>query len=365
MARRATAAAEPAEIDQDHPRLAAACIGHAAPESRFLDAFNSERLHHAWLLHGAKGVGKATFAYQAASFLLADERNEPPGMFAPPTPTSLAGSDEDAGRRRVRVGSHADLFTATPEGPGKQITAEAARNLIQSFQLTAGEGAWRVAIIDAADDLNRSAANILLKLIEEPPPRTAILIVTHNPGRLLPTIRSRCAKLPFEPLAEADVASIVRDRRPDAEDALVEEVTTLSGGLPGRALALLDGGGAEVIAGLAKVLEGRRGDGTILAEGFASAIARDPFKHGLAGETLLAWFGAAARPPDSPPPAGLTVDLERIARGASKIGPKPWLDLYGHAARRLERARAVNLDPQQTLVDILARAQALLARADA
>lgn len=365
MARRPAASAEPAEINPDHPRLAEACIGHAEPTRRFLEAFNNDRLHHAWLLQGAKGVGKATFAYQAASFLLADERSEPPGMFAPPPPTTLAGSDEDAGRRRVRAGSHADLFTATPEQPGKQITAEAARSLIQSFQLTAGEGAWRVAIIDAADDLNRAAANILLKLIEEPPPRTAMLIVTHNPGRLLPTIRSRCTRLSFDPLPEAEVAQIVRARRPEADEALVAEVVELSGGLPGRAMALLDGGGAEVIAGLAKVLEARRGEGSLLAESFAGAIARDPFKHGLAGETLLTWLGAAARPPESPPPAGLTLDLERIARGANRIGPKPWLDLYQHAAHRLERARAVNLDPQQTLVDILARAQALLARADA
>lgn len=365
MARRTTAAAQLVEIDPDHPRLADVCVGHATPTAQFLDAFNSGRLHHAWLLQGPRGVGKATFAYQAASFLLADERAEPPGMFAPTAPTTLQGSADDAGRRRVRVGSHADLFTAEPAQPGKQITVEAARGLIQAFQLTAGEGAWRVAIIDAADDLNRSAANILLKLIEEPPARTTILLVAHNPGRLLPTIRSRCARLAFDALPLSDVAAILAARRPEAEPEAAEESVALSGGLPGRALALLDGGGAEVIVGLAKTLTMRRGEGTLLAEAFAGAIAKDAFKHALAGETLLAWFGAAARPPDSAPPAGLTPDLMAIARTANSIGAKPWLDLYDHATHRLNRARAVNLDPQQTLVDILARAQALLARADA
>lgn len=366
MARRAAKAIEPDEADLDHPRRAAHCLGHDTPEARFLEAYNRGRLHHAWLLHGPKGVGKATFAYRAARFLLADEKSEAGGLFGAATPpTSLDRSADDPGCRRVIAGSHADLTTAEPEQAGRQISAEAARGLIQFFHLTAGEGAWRVAIVDAADDLHRAAANILLKLIEEPPPRTTIFLVSHNPGRLLPTIRSRCARLAFEPIPDESVARILTERRPSAATDDVAAAVRLAGGSAGRALALLDGGGADVVTALAQVLEGRRGEGTLAAEAFAQSLARDPFKRAIAGETLLAWLAAAARPTDAEAPAGLTPDLAGIAHAAASIGAKPWIELFDHAARRLERAQAVNLDPAQTLVDILARAQALLARASA
>jgi len=366
LARRAAHTAEPPPEDLDHPRRAAALFGQAASEVRFLDAYNAGRLHHAWLLHGPRGVGKATFAYRAARFLLADEKSEAGGLFgAAAQPTSLDRPADDPGCRRVVAGSHADLFTLEPDSPGRQIAAEPARALIQSFRLTAGEGAWRVAIVDAADDLNRTAANILLKLIEEPPPRALLFLVSHNPGRLLPTIRSRCARLAFEPIADGDVARILASRRPEADPEALAAAIRLAGGSAGRALALLDGGGAVTVEALGKALAGRRGEGTILAEAFAGAIARDPFQRRIAGETLVAWLAAAARPPEAPAPAGLTPELTQSAHAASALGPKPWLDLYDHAIRRLDRAEAVNLDPAQTLVDILARAQALLARAAA
>lgn len=366
MARRAAKTQPPEEENLDHPRLAATCLGQEAAEKQFLDAYNGGRLHHAWLLHGKKGVGKATFAYRAARFLLADEKSEEGGLFgAAMAPTSLDRPADDPGCRRVIAGSHADQFTVEPEKAGRQISAESARGLIQSLQLTAGEGAWRVAIIDAADDLNRSAANILLKLIEEPPPRTLLFLVSHNPGRLLPTIRSRCARLPLAPLSDEIVARILADRRPEAESDDLAAAVRLAGGSAGTGLALLDGGGAAIVQGLAVVLAARRGEGGLAADVFAGQVARNPFHHALAGETLLAWLAAAARPPGVAAVDGLTPELAAQAEAAAALGPKPWLDLYAHAAQRLERARAVNLDPTQTLVDILARVQALLTRVSA
>ncbi len=366
MARRPAKAVELDEPDLDHPRRAAVTLDHEVAEAHFLDAYNAGRLHHAWLLHGPKGVGKATFAYRAARFLLADEKEETGGLFgADAPPTSLDRSPDDPACRRVVAGSHADLFVAEPDKPGKQIPAEAARTMIQSFHLTAGEGAWRIAIIDAADDLHRSAANILLKLIEEPPKRTVLFLISHNPGRLLPTIRSRCTRLAFEPITDTSVAHILAVRRPEAMPDDMAAAIRLAGGSAGRALALLDGGGAATVVALSDALARRRGDGTLAAEAFAAAVARDPFQHRIAAETLLAWLATAARPPEAEPAPGLTLELTAMAAAASRLGPKPWLDLYAHADRRIERARAVNLDPAQTLVDILARAQALLARAAA
>jgi len=341
-------------------------FGHERAETRFLEAYNAGRLHHAWLLHGPRGVGKATFAYRAAKFLLADDKPEIGGLFGGATPAaSLDRPADDPGCRRVVAASHADLFTVEPEAVGKQIAVDSARALIQSLRLTAGEGAWRVAVIDAADDLNRSAANVLLKQIEEPPPRTALFLVSHNPGRLLPTILSRCTRLSFGPLDDDQVARILAARRPEATSDDMAAAVRLAGGSAGRALALLDGGGAVIVNGLAKALAGRRGEGTILAEAFAGAIARDAFQRRIAGETLLAWLATAARPPSAAPADGLTEELAALAREAAVIGARPWSELYSHAAMRIERAEAVNLDPAQTLVDILARVQALLARAAA
>ena len=365
MARRASPVIE--EPDYDHPRHAAACFGHTMAEARFLEAYNAGRLHHAWLLHGPKGVGKATFAYRAARFLLADAKPETEdGLFGPPRPPeNMDRPSDDPGVRRVIAASHADLTTMEPERAGRQISAEAARTLIHSAQLTAGEGAWRVAIIDAADDLNRSAANILLKLLEEPPVRTVLFLISHNPGRLLPTIRSRCARLAFHPLEDEPTARILASRRPDAEPDAMGAAIRLAGGSPGRALALLDAGGAEIVDKLGVALAGQRGDGTLAAEAFAQSIAREPFHYGIVGETLLAWLATAAKPGGAPAAAGLTETLALSAAQASALGAKPWIDLYDHARRRLERTTAVNLDPAQTLVDILARIQALLLRASA
>jgi len=365
MARRARQEPVAEEPDFDHPRHATALFGHGRAEARFLEAWNSGRMHHAWLLHGPKGVGKATFAYRVARFLLSDATDDG-GLFGEAAPPStLDRPPDDPGCRRVAAGSHADLRVLEPDRPGRQILVEAARGLIQFSQLTAGEGAWRVAIVDAADDLHRSAANILLKLIEEPPARTLLLLVSHNPGRLLPTILSRCTRLGFDRLEDEAVARILKDRRPDAEQTAMADAIRLAGGSPGRALALLDGGGAGVVEGLAAALGERRGAGTLAAEAFAGGIAREPFHYRIVGETLLAWLTQAARPPEAPAAPGLTPPLQALAATASRLGPRPWIELYDHARGRLERAEAVNLDPVQTLVDILARAQALLARAEA
>ena len=366
MARCAAKAAVLEETPADHPRLQTLWLGHGDADARFLEAYNANRLHHAWLLHGPKGVGKATFAYRVARFLLADVKSEAGGLFgAAAAPTTLDRPSDDSGCRRVAAGSHADLFTAEPEKLGRQIVAEAARGLIHSFQLTPGEGEWRVAIIDAADDLNRTAANILLKLIEEPPSRTVLLLVSHSPGRLLPTIRSRCARLAFEPLGDGDVARILASRRPEAATDAMAAAVRLAGGSAGRALALLDCGGAGIVDAVGQALMCERGEGTLLAEAFAASVAKEPFHYAIVGETLLAWLATAARPPGAAPAPGLTPEMADLARRANRLGARPWFELYEHAAARLERVGAVNLDPVQTLVDILARAQALLQRVPA
>ncbi len=368
MARRAKLA-KVEETNPDHPRLATSLLGHRSQEQTFLDAFNAGRMHHAWLLHGAKGIGKATFAYRAARFLTAEGASDAAdslfGDAAPPQ--SLDASPDHRAVRLIIAGSHPDLFALeasrkTPRGPGT-IAVDDVRGLIDFTHLTIADGSWRVVIIDATDNLNRSSANTLLKLIEEPPPRTVLFIISHQVGGVLPTIRSRCLRLPFAGIEDQDVARILIARRPDASADAIGQAVRLSDGSPGRGIALLDGGGSGIVDALAEVLEGRRAEGGLKAEAFAALVAKDPFHYAIASEALTAWLAGAARPADAPPAIGMTDALTTQARHAARLGPKPWLDVYEHAMTRMERTGAVNLDPVQVLVDILLRIQALLPRA--
>ena len=368
MARRAKVA-EVEETNPDHPRLATSLLGHQSQEQTFLDAFNASRMHHAWLLHGAKGVGKTTFAYRAARFLMAEGANDQAdSLFSDAAPPqSLDVSRDHPAVRLILAGSHPDLFTLeasrkTPRGPAT-IAVEEVRGIIDSTHLTISGGSWRVVIIDASDNLNRSSANTLLKLIEEPPPCTVLFIISHQVGGVLPTIRSRCLLLPFVGIKDQDVARILAARRPDADADAIGQVVRLSAGSPGRGMALLDGGGSAIVDALAEVLDGQKGVGGLKAEAFATLVAKDPFHYAIAGEALTAWLAGAARPIDATPVSGMTDALIQQTRHAARLGPKPWLDLYQHAATRLDRTGAVNLDPVQVLVDILLRIQALLARA--
>ncbi|MFZ8898500.1 MAG: DNA polymerase III subunit delta' [Alphaproteobacteria bacterium] len=366
MARSSSKAASVEEIDEDHPRLQATCLEQNAPERQFIEAYNQGRLHHAWLLCGPKGTGKATFAYRAAKFLLAEEKTEIGGLFGSAVPPeTLDRSSDDPGCRRVAAGSHADLTTLEPTKAGGQIIVEAADKLAAALRLTAGEGSWRVAIIDAADDLNISAANKLLKLIEEPPRNTILFLISHNPGRLLPTIRSRCTRVTFNTLSSDAIARILTLRRPETSGENISSVIELSSGSAGRALALLDSGGAEAINQLSQVLAGRHGAGVLAAEGLAASLNRNPFQYNVVTDSLISWLVLAAKPPlEAESEVGLPTDMVKLANAASVLGPKPWIELYEHATYRFERTKAVNLDPAQTLVDILARIQALLARSE-
>jgi len=229
-----------------HPRETLGLIGHAARERTFLDALASGRLHHAWLLGGPEGIGKASFAYRAARFLLA--AGDPRERAA--RSGDLAMPENDPATRRVMARSHPDLHVLRriPKPDGKSYTSnipvDSIRRVIDRFGSSAAEGGWRVCIVDSAEDMERSAANALLKLLEEPPPRALFLIVAHAPGRMLPTIRSRCRLLTFDPLSEADVTeagrlALERMEMPFDASAL-RRAASLSEGSVRRALTYVD-----------------------------------------------------------------------------------------------------------------------------
>ena len=193
-----------------HPREAPRLYGQEEAVSGFMKAFQSGRLHHAWILSGPQGVGKATFAYQAARFLLDPHRGN-----------DFAVDPFQISSRQILALSHPDLHVLRRKAENEkkpvpnEISVDLARDAIQFFTATAGAGGYRVLIVDSADHLNRNSANALLKAIEEPPKQAVIFIVSHMIGRLLPTIRSRCRVLPFRSLESAAVEQILTSAAPE------------------------------------------------------------------------------------------------------------------------------------------------------
>lgn len=215
-------------------------LGHDAAIAQFAGAWARRSIHHAWLLAGPKGVGKALFARAAATRVLADAAG--PLVSAPGIETP---SDHRIAKL-IEAGSHPDmrLLQRLPkdkgEGLARSISVDQVRAVAQVLDFTPALSPWRVVVIDSADDLERSAANALLKMLEEPPPNTIFLLVSHAPGRLLPTIRSRCRRLEFAPLDSDVMAAIVAGALPDLASGKAAAVIEAAGGSAGRAIALAE-----------------------------------------------------------------------------------------------------------------------------
>jgi DNA polymerase-3 subunit delta' len=241
------------EIDDDrenpHPRETTVLFGHAEAEATLLDAYRSGRIPHAWLIGGERGIGKATLAYRMARFVLA---HPDPVARAVQSATSLAVPPEHPVARRIANQAHSDLLvlerTLNDKGKLRQdIAVEDVRRSVSFFGSTAGEGGWRVAIVDAIDELNAAGANALLKIIEEPPPRALLLLVSHAPGRALATIRSRCRRLVLRLLVVDDLAKAAAaalGKSADAPD--IRAAVEAADGSVGRALMFLEGPALEL-----------------------------------------------------------------------------------------------------------------------
>lgn len=332
---------EPSSSEAPHPREVFHYDGAQAVEEALLKALEKGRMHHAWLLTGPEGVGKATFAYRAARRLLGARPDPAYGL--------LGAAPDDPVSRQVASRSHPDLLVlerASEDGKTrKSIPVEEVRRLPEFFSKAPAAAPYRVAIVDAADDLNINAANALLKTLEEPPTRGILFLVAHRPGGLIATIRSRCLRAPFAPWSDERVAEFLgRQTSLPAEDRL--RLARMAKGGPGRALYLAQAGALEVDAVaheiLARLPQTDESALLALADGFRGAEGQKRFE--LLFERLADQIhDMAVRAAQA---EGPSADIERWAEAWQQIEAAP------------SEAEAVNLDRADVLFTAIGRLRA-------
>ncbi|KMK67742.1 DNA polymerase III subunit delta' [Puniceibacterium sp. IMCC21224] len=349
-----------------HPRETPHMIGQQAAERAFLEAYGAERLHHGWLLTGPQGLGKATLAWRIARFLLATPPAGDDGMFgAPPPPATLDIAADHPVMRRTQALSEPGLFLlrrvwdADKKRLKTQLTVEEVRKLRNFFSLSATDGGRRVVIVDSADEMNPSAANAILKLLEEPPARTTLLLISHQPSRLLPTIRSRCRELRLAPLMPADMAAALAATGAEVAPHQTEALAALSAGSVGAAIRLLNLDGlklyAELVALLGTLPDLDRPRAIALAETAAARGREDRLDLLFVLLDLalarLARTGVTGAAPLPEAAQGEAAILTRLSR--SLDAGRAWATLAQTAGDRARHGRAVNIDPAALVLDSL------------
>jgi DNA polymerase-3 subunit delta' len=343
------------------PRATPLLIGHEAAEATLLRAHAAGRLPHALLITGPRGIGKATLAFRLARFLLAQGEGGD-GLFgAAAAPTSLALDPDHPVFKRVAAGGHADLLTVERGIDPKrkrlrgEIVVDDTRSIGTFLRLTPAEGGWRIVIVDGADEMNRSAANALLKVLEEPPRRALLLLVIHNPGRLLPTIRSRCGKIALKPLPRETVVRLLTARRPDLPEVDAAALAVLAGGSPGRALDLAEAGGLELYRRLVGLLETLPTLDVAALHALADRLARADADRAFraAAELLSGWLSRLVTLGAGAADEGEAVAGEHalMRRLAARRGLDRWVEVWEKVARLFAQAEGINLDRKQVVLN--------------
>jgi len=347
------------------PRANPRLIGHAQAEARLAEVAESGTVAGAWLIGGPSGIGKTTLAYRLARHLLAGPSAG--GLFAADVAQSLAVDEADPVFTRVATGGHGDLLTiklGVNDKTGKKrslIDVDSVRKMAPFFHQSAGEGGWRFALIDGAELMSTAATNAALKLIEEPPPRSVVMLVSHAPARLLPTIRSRCRKLHLQPLAGEQVEALLADYLPDlpADDRAV--LAHLAEGSPGRALELDALGGVALYRELVGTLASLPHLDAERLHGFAEKMGRYGNEQacGTVLEFLSGWLARLVRGSagGQTPASFVEGEAALIARFTALPSLARWVDVWEKTARLRERAESLNLDRKQVLLAVFGALQ--------
>jgi len=390
------------------PRANPLLLGQEGAEATVLGSWGRGRMSHAWLITGPRGVGKATLAHRMARFILAhgldscDDGGASNGLFgegAIPAsrPTSLAMDPESPFFQRVAAGGHGDMRVVergvaderqalkdldAGRAPRRrtEIVVDDVRGIGAFLSLTPAEGGWRVVVIDAADEMNRNAANAVLKVLEEPPRRAVLLLVAHNPARLPPTIPSRCRRLVARPLAEPVMRDLLGRYRSDLDEDACSTLIGLSRGSIGTALTLARRGGLELYAELTGLLRDLPRLDVARLHALGDRAAQDEVAWGLLRDLLPGWLGRLARfiaigggtagrppgPSDAPVGQGAVTSaaeadiMVRLARAAPL---DRWITVWEKTSHLLGRTEAVHLDRKQAILAALLLVERTAARA--
>ncbi|MCA1777718.1 MAG: DNA polymerase III subunit delta' [Loktanella sp.] len=346
-----------------HPRTTPTLMGQDSAERDFLAAYNAGRLHSGWLMTGPRGIGKATLAWKIATFLLAEAPKG--GLLADPGAAQrLAISPENVDARLVQSGAHPRLFVVRRLYDEKakrlraEITVDAVRGLKGFFQMSSTDGGHRVVIVDAADELNRSAANAILKELEEPPANTTLLLIAHQPSRLLPTIRSRCRELRCTPLAAAPLAGALEQAGFHTE--ATEALATLSGGSAGDAIRLMGHDGLHLYGEIIKLMDGLPQADRQVALKLAESCTgkQNDTRFALVLDLMDLFLSRAARAGllGEPHAQGAAGEARLLARLApDDRAARAWAQLQQDLSARARHGRAVNLDPAALILDMVFR----------
>jgi DNA polymerase-3 subunit delta' len=309
-------------------------VGQDRAVEQLASAWGTRKLHHAWLLAGPKGVGKASFAKAAARRILAEAAGPPFDL------PSLETDDEHRIVKLVSAGSHPDmrwlerLVNEKTGNLARNISVEQVRELGEFLTLTPALSPWRVAVIDTVDDLETSGANALLKILEEPPANTLFFLVSNAPGRLLPTIRSRCRRLEFERLSDGAMTSILERHAADVGNAERERIVAMSFGSAERALAFAELGLAKLEDAAIAIL--RQGDPTNARR---SELASELGKK-ASGDRYAAFLDLA--------PSLIAREARRLRGGSLERA----LDAYARARELATIAPRLSLDPAATVFQL-------------
>jgi len=356
------------EFDPDNwppaPKGNAILRGHEEAEQTLLSAFNGERMHHAWLISGPKGIGKATLAYRFARFVLNQGPvNAGPSLLAdaigPPKPNSLTVAPESLVFKRIAAGGHADLLAIERRLDEKTnklktvIDVNSVRQVSGMMRQTSAEGGWRVVVVDAADEMNTNAANALLKVLEEPPKNALFLLISHNPGRLLPTIRSRCRTLQLRPLPASLVTELAGQYAPHVSEQDAHRLADLSDGSIGRALGLVDVGGLELYAQLMSLLHTLPNLDVKSAHTLADKVSRAGADEAFQTVTgLLRWwlermilFAAGKAAPNGE-------DADFMLKLANQASLESWFLVWDKINTLVAQTNGLHLDKKQIILNI-------------
>ncbi len=352
--------------DALHPRMTPILYGHAGPEQMLAEMFASGRMHHGWLLAGPEGIGKATLAYRFARHVLAaPSERDPFGQ-------SLEIAPETIAFRQVRALSHPGLLLIRRpwDVKGKRFSAsipvDEVRRIRSFVTHTAGGGEYRAVIVDTADELNANAANALLKSLEEPPPRTFFRLVTSEPGRLLPTIRSRCRLLDLKPLGDVDLKRAAMkamepvDHEPPGASEWVR-LLGLSDGSVRRLLQLWSGDGLKMQDRIEKLMDGmpKTDWGLVHALGDELGSVASQQKFEMFFDLLLQTLARMVRSGAGASHAGEGAERRMAARLVTEARLASWAELWETVVREKADAMALNLDRKSLILETFRRIESV------